>query len=194
MAAITEAKKHYTQSEYLEQERKADFKSEYYKGEIFAMSGASLRHNRITTNFIVFLGLKLKGKSCQPYGSDLRLHIPDNTLYTYPDITVVCGKEELLDQNFDTLLNPVFIAEILPPSTLSYDTGNKFTLYRSIASLKEYWTISSLEYRLQKFVKNESNNTWILSETTDPSDSMVLESLGLTVSMTDLYEGVTFLL
>ena len=192
MAAITEAKKHYTQSEYLEQERKADFKSEYYKGEIFAMSGASLLHNRITTNFIVFLGLKLKGKNCRPYGSDLRLHIPGNTLYTYPDISVVCGKEELLDQNFDTLLNPVFIAEILSPSTLSYDTGNKFTLYRSIASLKEYWTISSLEYRLQKFVKNESNNTWILSETINPNDSMVLESLGLTVSMIDLYEGVTF--
>ena len=156
------------------------------------MSGASLPHNRITSNFLGFLFMKLKGRNCHPYGSDLRLHIPENTLYTYPDISVVCGKEELLDQNFDTLLNPVFIAEILSPSTLSYDTGNKFTLYRSIASLKEYWTISSLEYRLQKFVKNELNNTWILSETTNPNDSMPLESLGLTVSMVDLYDGVTF--
>ena len=122
----------------------------------------------------------------------MRLHIPSTTLYTYPDITVVYGNEELLDKNFDTLLNPVFIAEVLSLSTVSYDTGNKFTLYRSVSSLKEYWTISSFEYRLQKFVKNESNNTWILSETTSPNDSMPLEALGLTISMIDLYEGVAF--
>ena len=192
MAVVTDTKKRYTPEEYLELERKADYKSEYYQGEIFAMSGASLPHNKITGNFMGILYVNLKGKSCRPYGSDLRLHIPSNTLYTYPDVTVVCGKEELLDQNFDTLLNPVFIAEILSPSTLSYDTGNKFTLYRSIASLKEYWTISSFEYRLQKFVKNELNNTWILSETINPNDSMPLESLGLIVSMVDLYDGVTF--
>lgn len=192
MAVVTGTKKKYTSEEYLELERKAEHKSEYYQGEIFAMSGASLPHNRITTNFLVHLGLKLKGKNCQPYGSDLRLHIPSNTLYTYPDITVVCGKEELLDRNFDTLLNPIFIAEVLSPSTRDYDTGGKFGLYRSIESLKEYWTISSYEYRLQKFVKNETNNTWILSETTNPKDSMNLESLGLTISMIELYEGVTF--
>ena len=192
MAAVTDPKKKYTAEEYLELERKADYKSEFYQGEIFAMSGSSLTHNKITENFKGYLYLSLKGKNCRAYGSDLRLHIPSNTLYTYPDITVVCGKEQLLDNIFDTLLNPTFIAEVLSPSTVSYDTGNKFTLYRSIPSLKEYWTISSYEYRLQKFVKNEANNTWILSETTSPNDSFELESLGLTVSMTDLYEGVTF--
>lgn len=192
MAAISEVKKKYTQEEYLELERKAEFKSEYYQGEIFAMSGASLAHNKITINFLSVLSIRLKGKSCRPYGSDLRLHIPVNSLYTYPDITVVCGKEELLDNNFDTLLNPVFIAEVLSPTTRDYDTGGKFALYRSIESLKEYWTISSFEHRLQKYVKNESNNTWILSETVNVKDSIQLESLELGVSMEELYDGVTF--
>jgi Uma2 family endonuclease len=192
MAAVKETKKKYTEEEYLELERKAVLKSEYFKGEIFAMSGASLAHNKITMNFLGKLLIKLNAKTCQPYGSDLRLHIPSNSLYTYPDISVVCGKEQLLDKNFDTLLNPVFIAEILSPSTADYDTGGKFALYRSIESLKEYWAVSSFEYRLQKFVKDTSNNTWILSETINPNDSMTLESLGLTISMQELYEGVTF--
>jgi len=113
-------------------------KSEYFKGEIFAMSGASLAHNKITENLKGFLYMNLKGKGCKAYGSDLRLHIPSNTLYTYPDTSVVCGKEQLLDERFDTLLNPVFIAEIPSPSTADYDIGGRFALYQSIESLKEY--------------------------------------------------------
>jgi len=190
MAAIKDSVKKYSQEEYLELERKATIKSEFYKGEIFAMSGASLNHNKVTMSFLGILLRELKGKNCKPYGSDLRLHIPSNTLYTYPDISVVCGKEELLDKHFDTLLNPVFIAEVLSPTTRDYDTGGKFALYRSIASLKEYWTVSSFEYRLQKFVKNTTNNTWILSETINPNDTMQLESLELIISMQELYEGV----
>ena len=192
MSAITEIKRKYTQDEYLESERKADFKSEYYKGEIVAMSGASFHHNKIMVNFLTLLSLKLRGKNCSPYGSDLRVHIPANSLYTYPDISIVCGKEESIDKNFDTLLNPVFLAEILSPSTSDYDTSGKFALYRSIESLKEYWTISSFEYRLQRFVKNDANNTWILSETTNLGDSAQLESLSLTIALKELYEGVKF--
>jgi Uma2 family endonuclease len=191
MAAVTDKRK-YTQEEYLELERKAEFKSEYYQGEIFAMPGASLAHNKITMNFLLLLGPKLKGKNCRPYGSDLRLHIPANSLYTYPDISVVCDKEQLLDKYFDTLLNPVFLAEVLSSSTRDYDTGGKFALYRSIESLKEYWTISSFECRLQKFVKNPANNTWILSEAIHLNDSVQLESLNLTISVAELYDGVTF--
>ncbi len=181
-----------TQEEYLQQERLASHKSEFYKGEVFAMSGASLVHNKITINFLSLLKVALKGKDCRPYGGDLRLHIPINTLYTYLDITIVCGKEELLDDQFDTLINPVFIAEVLSPSTNDYDTGGKFALYRSIPSLKEYWTISSLEYRLQKFVKRPQDNTWILSETFSVNDTILLESVGIKIPLSEVYEGTTF--
>ncbi len=190
MAVINQTKK-YTPEEYLAMERLAEFKSEYYKGEVFAMSGASRQHNVITINFIGLLLSKLRGKSCRPYGSDMRVHVPLNSLYTYPDISVVCGNEEFLDQEFDTLLNPSFICEVLSPSTADYDMGGKFTLYRAIESLKEYWVLSSTEVRLQKFVK-QSNNTWLLSETLNPTDQVALECLSISVDLKDLYLDVEF--
>src|SRR5437868_7891680 len=91
--------------EYLEAERAATEKHEYYQGEIFAMSGASAEHNEIFSNVFVGLGNRLKGSGCKPYGSDFRVHIPKNTLYTYPDIIIVCGKPQLTDEHFDTLTN-----------------------------------------------------------------------------------------
>jgi Uma2 family endonuclease len=189
--AVAEKRK-YTSEEYLVAERKATFKSEYYKGEIFAMSGASRNHNVINVNFLSYLNNQLKGTHCQPYSNDMRLHIPINTLYTYPDILVVCGEEQFLDSEFDTLINPIFIAEILSPSTADYDTGGKFTLYRSIPSLKEYWTISSYDHRLEKFLKNEADNTWILSETTNATDVVELSCLKVNVPLAELYTGVKF--
>ena len=123
--------------EYLAGERAALDKHEYYQGEVFAMSGASLKHNMIFSNLFTDIGSKLKGKSCRPYGSDLRIHIPKNTLYTYPDITIICGAAELTDNEFDTATNPSVIIELLSQSTRNYDKGEKFTLYRDIDSLNE---------------------------------------------------------
>lgn len=185
-------KRKFTPQEYLDAERKASFKSEYYKGEVFAMSGASRNHNVINLNFLSYLHNLLKDKTCRPYGNDMRLHIPVNTLYTYPDIMVVCGEEQFLDSEFDTLLNPVFIGEVLSPSTADYDTGGKFTLYRSIPSLQEYWTLSSFECRLEKFIKNSADNTWILSETTHVDDIVELSCLDIKVPLAEVYAGVKF--
>lgn len=184
-------KKKYTEQEYLELERKAEYKSEFFGGEIFAMSGATNPHNIITTNFISFLVNKLRGKGYRPYGSDMRVRTPINSLYAYPDISVVCGERRFLDNEFDTLLNPVFICEVLSKSTADYDTGGKFMRYRSIESLKEYWVISSLEYRLQKFVK-QSNSSWLLSETTNVQDTILIESLHVEVPLQEIYFEVQF--
>ncbi|MEP6681993.1 MAG: Uma2 family endonuclease, partial [Parafilimonas sp.] len=113
---------------YLEMENAAIEKHEYYKGEVFAMSGAKLPHIKITGNFFNALANKLKGKKCQPYGSDMRVHIPLNTLFTYPDITIVC--EEVITRNNDdyNVLNPTVIIEVLSKSTKNYDRGEKFKL------------------------------------------------------------------
>ena len=122
----------------------------------------------------------------------MRVHIPLNTLYTYPDIVVACGKEDFLDEKFDTLLNPVFIVEVLSLSTEDYDLGKKFMLYRSIPSLKEFWAVSSYEPRLVKHVRNEDSNSWTLTETASAADSMTIACLGLEVSLQEIYEGVAF--
>jgi Uma2 family endonuclease len=103
----------YSGEEYLELEREADHKSEYYRGKIFAMAGAGHNHNRIVENLSVEIGSFLKGKPCRTFSSDMRLHISENGLYTYPDLLVVCGKNQYLDIKKDTILNP-------PSSSKSY--------------------------------------------------------------------------
>jgi Uma2 family endonuclease len=131
-------KRHYSIREYLDMENEALEKHEYYKGEIFAMSGAGNRHNIISVNMIASLYNSLKGKSCQPYGSDMRIHIPENTLFTYPDISIICGDVVFSKEDENTSTNPTIIIEILSPSTRNYDRGVKFMLYRAIPTLKEY--------------------------------------------------------
>lgn len=187
----TSQKNNYTEQEYLELERKAEYKSEFFKGEIFALAGTSNPHNLISGNIYAFLHQQLRGKNCRPYGSDMRIHTPINSLYAYPDISVVCGEKKFLDSGFDTLLNPIFICEVLSRSTADYDTGGKFMRYRSIDSLKEYWVVSSLEYRLQKFVK-QANGNWLLSETTNVNDTVEIECLSTEVPLNEIYLDVLF--
>ena len=113
-------------ADYLNAERLALDKHEYFQGEIFAMSGASIPHNRIFSNTFGDICFKLRGKKCEPFGSDLRIHIPKNSLFTYPDISIICGEIETTDDKFDTITNPSVIIEILSPSTRDYDIGKKF--------------------------------------------------------------------
>lgn len=175
--------------EYLEMERASTEKHEYYKGEVFAMSGASLKHNRIQSNLIGEIHHYLKGKSCDVFGSDLRIHIPSNTLFTYPDAVIVCGDLQLLDDSFDTILNPTVVFEILSPSTQSYDRGDKFNLYRNIDSLKEYILIASETISIEQYIRQE-NGQWVLGELKNEEDVMRLGSIGFELPLTDLYRGV----
>lgn len=131
-----------TPAEYLAIDRKAEFKSEYFAGEMFAMSGASFKHNQVVANLIAETAARLKGGPCQIVPSDLRLSVSPTGLYTYPDAMVVCGEPEFIDDHFDTLINPTVIFEVLSDSTESYDRGAKFRHYRSLDSLQAYVLIS----------------------------------------------------
>lgn len=178
--------KYISQEEYLEMERSAIEKHEYYKGEVFAMSGASLPHNLIFKNTYLTLGIKLKGKKCQPFGSDLRVNIPKNTLYTYPDITIICGKPQLTDDNQDTITNPTVIIEILSKSTRDYDRGQKFALYRDITSLKEYILIDSENVAVEKMSRN-ADSSWTLRDFGSIDDSFTIASIDVTLALSDIY-------
>lgn len=131
-------KSKFTEEEYLVFERASLEKHEFFKGEIFSMAGASPRHNHIFSNLFIELGVRLKGKPCRPYGSDLRIHIPQNTLYTYPDISIIC--REIVAGGTDTVIEPTVIIEILSTSTRDYDRAGKFSLYRDIPTLREFKT------------------------------------------------------
>ncbi len=172
--------------EYLDAERIALEKHEYYQGEIYAMSGASLPHNIIFRNVFIELGVKLKGKTCQPFSSDLRIHVPKNSLFTYPDISIICGKPETLDETFDTVVNPSVIIEILSKSTRDYDKGQKFTLYRDIESLQEYVLIDSQEIRIEKYKRNK-DDSWLLTEYKSLEDQFIIETIQEEFGLEEIY-------
>jgi Uma2 family endonuclease len=116
----------------LEIERKAEYRSEYLNGGMFAMAGASRNRGRIVVNAILQLGPQLRGGPCEVAAIDLRLLIKALSVYTYPDVMVTCGPDEYPDRAWDTVTNPKFIAEVLSDSTKNYDRGEKFRFYRTI--------------------------------------------------------------
>ena len=164
-------------------------KHEYFKGEIFAMSGAKVRHNTITGNLFVSLANKLKGKKCKPFNSDQRIHIPSNTLFTYPDISIICGEIITLNNDDWNVLNPTVIIEVLSPSTKNYDRGEKFKLYRDIPTLKEYMLVDSESIHVEVFRLNEKNH-WELEEYNSFSDELLVEAIEESLLLSEIYEGV----
>ena len=127
-----------TVDEYLEIERNADFKSEYFNGEMFAMAGASEQHIAIVSNLTYLLVGQLKGRPCMTYSTDMKVKIAPTGLYTYPDVIVVCGELQFGDERRELLTNPTIIIEVLSKSTEAYDRGEKFDHYRTLASLSDY--------------------------------------------------------
>jgi Uma2 family endonuclease len=184
------AKTHVTSEEYLKFERTSEEKHEYYAGEIFAMSGASENHNLIVGNLIAGFHSQLRQKPCKIYPSDMRVKIRSSGLYTYPDVTVVCGTPEFEDNNFDTLLNPTVIIEVLSPSTEAYDRGKKFQHYRTIHSLQDYILIAQDSTRIDHFTLRE--NEWIFSDANSLDGVITLPSIDCTLHLSDVYEKVTF--
>jgi Uma2 family endonuclease len=187
MSAIPKTK--ISPEEYLVMERESPEKHEYYKGEIFAMAGAGNNHHIITANIIGEIHQYLKGKSCTVYPSDMRLHIPETGLYTYPDAMVVCGPKEFLDAKKDTLLNPVLVVEVLSLNTEAYDRGEKFRMYRSIPALREYLLVDSQRHSVELYRKNTEGH-WVLSDAQHLESSIHLTSIDLTLVLPDVYAGV----
>jgi Uma2 family endonuclease len=178
----------FTEQEYLEMERAADRKHEYFRGEIFAMSGASLVHNKIFSNLFGELAFRLKGDRCQPYGSDMRMHIPENTLYTYPDISIYCGDPSLAGSEDDIVILPSVIIEILSKSARSYDRGDKFKLYRDIPTLKEYHLIDSECLSIESFRIN-SHGHWELQENKRIQEEFRIPTVGICIPLREIYNG-----
>jgi Uma2 family endonuclease len=190
--AIAYGKKILTIPEYLEWESNSiDQKHEYYKGEIFAMTGAKLPHNMITGNLFGILINRLKGKSCRPFNGDQRIHIPQNTLFTYPDISIVCGEILTLNDDEWNVLNPSVLIEVLSPSTRNYDRGEKFKLYRDIPTLKEYILVDSKAIGIEAFHINKELH-WELKEYKNLDEILSISTINVSLNLTEIYDGVKF--
>jgi Uma2 family endonuclease len=188
---VAYGKKNFTVEEYLEMERASIEKHEYYQGEIFAMSGAGNRHNLIFSNVFGDLAYLLKKTICKPYGSDMRVHIPENTLFTYPDISIFFKDIAEGQEDDDNFTEPSVIIEILSRSTKNYDRGDKFKLYRDIPTLKEYILIDSESISIEAFRLNEHNH-WELEEYRNTDDILTIRTVQLSLSLQEIYEREKF--
>lgn len=175
--------------DYLVFERESEFRHEYYRGEIFQMSGASREHNIIVFNLANQIGSQLRGKNCEGYANDMRVHTSITGLYTYPDLVIVCGEPEFLDSEFDTLLNPIVLIEVLSPSTADYDRGKKFWHYQSIESLREYLLIAQDEMKIEHLIK-QADGRWSVSEYASSDEKFELPSIEITLETSEIYEKV----
>jgi Uma2 family endonuclease len=184
-----QVKTYITPDEYLALERAAEYKNEYVDGEIFAMTGASRKHNLIVTNAVRVLGSQLIDRPCEVYPGEMRVKAPASRAYVYPDVVVVCEEPRLEDDHFDTLLNPTLVVEVLSKSTESYNRLAKSAYYRTIESLIEYLLVSQEEYRVEQYVK-QGDGRWLLSDVRSLESVVELKSIGCSLALVDVYKKV----
>lgn len=174
--------------EYLEMERASDEKHEYFDGHIYNMSGASLRHAKISINMIIEIGSFLKNTECQVLTGNMRVTSPSRDSYMYPDLLIYCGKEELEDDQFDTLLNPSVIFEILSPSTRNIDKGRKMMYYKEIPSLKEYFLVDT-ESQLIHTARKQPSGDWRLERISGETSVLLIETIQFNLPLREIYKG-----
>lgn len=186
------AHKLFTPEEYLAQEEVAQTKSEFFRGEIFAMAGGTPDHNTISANAIAALARALYAHPCRTFTSDQRIYIEKNGLYTYPDAAVVCGRLQFAPKRKDTITNPVLIVEVLSDATRDYDRGAKFELYRDIPTLRHYLLIDSSAVHVEYY--RRQNGDWLFNAYTRLDDVLAipLEAGTIELHVRDLYDKVEF--
>jgi Uma2 family endonuclease len=185
-------KKKYTLKEYLELDKNSEERYEYFDGEVFAMAGGSPSHARISGNAYSTLQSKLRGGRCEAFNSEMRIKVPLALPYRYPDASVVCG-EPIFDEidGQQMLVNPILIVEVLSPSTAAYDLVDKFAAYQSIDTFREYLLISQDRPHIIQHVK-QSKRRWLRIEIEGMSSEVNLESVNVTLALSELYERVDF--
>jgi Uma2 family endonuclease len=187
MATATVIKRH-TPGEYLALERAAEFKSEYFNGFITAMSGASRKHNLVAGNIHSEIHNQLRNSPCEVYMGDMRVRTSPTGLYAYPDVVAVRGEPKFLDDELDTLLNPIFIVEVLSPSTEYYDKEGKFQHYGTLKSLKEYVLVAQDRILVERRARQGRN--WAITEYLNIEETLVLESIGCAIPLREIYAKV----
>ncbi len=184
------AQKFITEEEYFELEENSEVKHEYFYGEIFAMAGAKNNHNLLVVNLTGILYNHFKSKPCYVYPSDMRVSVEKGKYYTYPDISIVCGKREFLDKNETTLTNPNLIIEALSYSTEKYDRRKKFQSYRTIPSLNTYILVAT-DYKQIEVYSKTGNNSWTLTDP-DANQKNYIPSLDFTLDLNEVYQKIEF--
>jgi Uma2 family endonuclease len=181
----------YTEQEYFALEEAAAYKSEYYRGELFGMAGASENHNLISGNFFTDLNIAFRGKTCRAYTNDMKVQVPAHKFYTYPDVIALCAASEFVEGRDDTITNPMLIVEVLSASTRIYDRNTKFEFYQALSSLKYYVLVDQKRLHVEVYTKQE-DNSWLLRTFTQLEDVVRLEALNFETTLANIYDKVDF--
>lgn len=185
----TQAQLRYTPEEYLSRERAAVHRSEYAAGEIFAMSGATRRHNLIVTNIISEIRRQIADRPCEAYATDMKVQVASTGSFAYPDVVVVCSTPRFRDEREDVLLNPTLLVEVLSETTEAYDRGAKSEQYRTIDSLREYLLVAQDRCHVEHYAR-QSDGQWLLTEAGSLQLSLSLTAIGCALSLQELYAKV----
>lgn len=187
---LATVEKFYTDEEYISIEREAKEKHELFNGEIVAMAGASREHNLICLNISSELRFALKGSGCETYSTDMRVKM-EKGKYAYPDVVVVCDKPQFADDEFDTLLNPIIVVEILSKSTRFRDKTEKLTIYQKMESVQECLLIEQDFPRIEHYIK-QTPNQWLLRIYESLEETLSLESIGCEIPLSEIYAQIEF--
>jgi Uma2 family endonuclease len=174
--------------EYLSNERRAEFKSEYVDGVAYAMAGGSERHNLIAANIIIALGVQLRDRPCRVYPSDLKVRVPNSKRFFYPDVSVICGETQFADEERDVILNPIIVVEVLSESTEAFDRGKKFISYQQIESLKEYLLVAQDEFVVEHYLRQADG--WLYTKASGLDAAIALPALNCRIALSDIYSKV----
>src|SRR5271166_5060025 len=178
-----------TPEEYLNYDRASDVNNEYVFGEIVAVGGGSPWHSLLAANVVSSLHRQLSSGTCRVFSSSLRVCVDQRSLYSYPDVTVVCGALEYVDEKRDTVTNPKVIVEVLPPTTRNYDLGDKARMYSRIPSLTDLLLIEQERVSVEHW-RRLVNGHWEISNIADRQETIHIESVGCELSVADIYSGV----
>lgn len=189
MSAVTKTK--ITEAEYLAKDEANGFRSEFYKGEMFAMAGGSASHNRIIENLSIRVGGKLWGSECQTLSSDQRVKVVATGLNTFPDFLIVCGKPEYTAAGKHTLTNPKILVEVLSPSNELYDRSTKFEHFKKIPTLSEYILVAQDRPFIESFVR-QPDQTWLYRAFEGLDQEFQLASIGISLPMSEIFARVEF--
>ena len=193
MTVLEDKSRRYSVEEYLRIADESEEKLEYIDGEIMAMSGGTYNHSLIISNTLRELGNRLKGKPCRALDSNMRVGIPGNLRFMYPDIPVVCGEAQFDPRDIKnlTLINPRLVVEVLSPGTERHDRGEKFTLYRELKSLHEYVLVSQDRPMVEAYFR-QADGTWLFSPCLGLTSVAWMRSLEIDLPLSEIYDGVKF--
>lgn len=181
---------HFTPEEYLNFERESESRHEFLDGEIYAMAGESLSHSRVCMNLAREVGNKLKATSCEALSANMKVRTSTASLFSYPDLTIVCGEPQFHDTKKDVLTNPKVIFEVLSPSTADYDRTIKFQKYRAgDETFTDYVLVSQDKIFVEHFTK-QANGDWIYRTCAKISDVLSIDSIACGVSLREIYDRV----